>query len=217
MQIMNKSIADIRKTYAQAALLESEAASGPMEQFSRWWDQALEATIDEVNAMTLATVDERGSPDARIVLLKGVDENGFHFYTNYQSRKGQQLNANAQAALVFFWKELERQVRVRGRMERLSESESDAYFHTRPIESRLGAISSPQSKVVEGRSWLEQRYAEVQSEYAGKAPIRPAHWGGYRLIPESIEFWQGRPGRMHDRLEYKKDPSGSWLRQRLAP
>ncbi len=214
---MSTPISDIRKTYAHAELLESDAAAAPMEQFDRWWAQALEAKIEEVNAMTLATVDASGMPDARIVLLKGVDEIGFHFYSNYQSRKGMQLTNNEQACLVFFWKELERQVRVRGRMERLPETESDAYFSSRPVESRLGAIASPQSTVIEGRAWLEQRYAAVQAEYAGKEPIRPAHWGGYRLIAESVEFWQGRPGRMHDRLEYKKDPSGSWLRQRLAP
>lgn len=214
---MSHSIADIRKTYAQAELLESDAAAAPMEQFDRWWKQALEAQIDEVNAMTLATVDVSGMPDARIVLLKGVDEAGFHFYTNYQSRKGMQLSNNDQACIVFFWKELERQVRVRGRMERLPETESDAYFNSRPLESRLGAMASPQSTVIEGRDWLEQRYASLQSEFADKEPVRPAHWGGYRLIAESVEFWQGRPGRMHDRLEYKKDPSGSWLRQRLAP
>lgn len=214
---MSTPISDIRKTYAHAELLESDAAAAPMEQFDRWWAQALEAKIEEVNAMTLATVDASGMPDARIVLLKGVDEIGFHFYSNYQSRKGMQLTNNEQACLVFFWKELERQVRVRGRMERLPETESDAYFSSRPVESRLGAIASPQSTVIEDRAWLEQRYAAVQAEYAGKEPIRPAHWGGYRLIAESVEFWQGRPGRMHDRLEYKKDPSGSWLRQRLAP
>ena len=214
---MSTPISDIRKTYAHAELLESDAAAAPMEQFDRWWAQALEAKIEEVNAMTLATVDASGMPDARIVLLKGIDEIGFHFYSNYQSRKGMQLTNNEQACLVFFWKELERQVRVRGRMERLPETESDAYFSSRPVESRLGAIASPQSTVIEGRDWLEQRYAAVQAEYAGKEPIRPAHWGGYRLIAESVEFWQGRPGRMHDRLEYKKDPSGSWLRQRLAP
>jgi pyridoxamine 5'-phosphate oxidase len=214
---MSTPISDIRKTYAHAELLESDAAAAPMEQFDRWWAQALEAKIEEVNAMTLATVDASGMPDARIVLLKGVDEIGFHFYSNYQSRKGMQLTNNEQACLVFFWKELERQVRVRGRMERLPETESDAYFSSRPVESRLGAIASPQSTVIEGREWLEQRYAAVQAEYAEKEPIRPAHWGGYRLIAESVEFWQGRPGRMHDRLEYKKDPSGSWLRQRLAP
>ena len=214
---MSTPISDIRKTYAHAELLESDAAAAPMEQFDRWWAQALEAKIEEVNAMTLATVDASGMPDARIVLLKGVDEVGFHFYSNYQSRKGMQLTNNEQACLVFFWKELERQVRVRGRMERLPETESDAYFSSRPVESRLGAIASPQSTVIEGREWLEQRYAAVQAEYAGKEPIRPAHWGGYRLIAESVEFWQGRPGRMHDRIEYKKDPSGSWLRQRLAP
>lgn len=214
---MNNSIADIRKTYAQAELLESDAAAAPMEQFDRWWKQALEAKIDEVNAMTLATVDDVGMPDARIVLLKGVDEIGFHFYSNYQSRKGKQLAKNDQACLVFFWKELERQVRVRGHIERLPDSESEAYFNSRPVESRLGAIASPQSQVIEGRDWLEQRYASVQQEYSDKEPARPVHWGGYRLIAESVEFWQGRPGRMHDRLEYKKDPSGSWLRQRLAP
>ncbi len=214
---MNPSIADIRKTYAQAQLLESDTASDPMQQFDHWWTQAVEAQIDEVNAMTLATVDADGMPDARIVLLKGVDAAGFHFYTNYSSRKGKQLEVNPKASLVFFWKELERQVRVRGRMERLPAAKSDQYFHSRPIESQLGAIASPQSTVIEGRAWLEERYASIQNEYEGKDPVRPDHWGGYRLMAESVEFWQGRPGRMHDRIEYKKDPSGSWIRQRLAP
>lgn len=214
---MHDAIADIRKTYAQAQLLESETASEPMEQFGRWWNQALEAQIDEVNAMTLATVDAKGMPDARIVLLKGVDAAGFHFYTNYQSQKGIQLESNGQGALVFFWKELERQVRVRGRIERMPASESDRYFHSRPKESQLGAIASPQSSVIEGRDWLDQRYESVEQEYKEKDPVRPPHWGGFRLIADSVEFWQGRPGRMHDRIAYKKDPSGSWLRQRLAP
>jgi len=214
---MNPSIADIRKTYAQAQLLESETAADPMEQFGKWWEQAVRAEILEVNAMTLATVNADGMPDARIVLLKGMDGQGFHFYTNYQSRKGQQLEINPRAALVLFWKELERQVRIKGRMERLPDAESDAYFHSRPRESQLGAVSSPQSEIIADRSWLEERYRSVEASFEGKEITRPDHWGGYRLIPESIEFWQGRPGRMHDRLEYKKDPSGSWFRQRLAP
>ncbi len=214
---MNPSIADIRKTYAQAQLLETDTSSDPMEQFGKWWQQAVEAEILEVNAMTLATVTEEGMPDARIVLLKGMDGQGFHFYTNYQSRKGQQLEANPRAALVMFWKELERQVRIKGQIERLPEAESDAYFHSRPRESQLGAVSSPQSEIITNRSWLEERYRSVEASFEGREIVRPPHWGGYRLIPESIEFWQGRPGRMHDRLEYKKDPSGSWFRQRLAP
>lgn len=214
---MSPSIADIRKTYAQAQLLESETASDPMRQFEKWWQEALQADILEVNAMTLATVDAAGQPDARIVLLKGMDVDGFHFYTNYESRKGQQLEAHPQAALVLFWKELERQVRIKGSIERLAEAESDAYFHSRPRESQLGAVSSPQSQVITDRAWLEARYKQVADEFSGKEIERPMHWGGYRLRPESVEFWQGRPGRMHDRIEYKKDPSGSWFRQRLAP
>lgn len=214
---MNPSIADIRKTYAQAQLLESETASDPMLQFEKWWQEALQADILEVNAMTLATVDAAGQPDARIVLLKGMDVAGFHFYTNYESRKGQQLEAHPQAALVLFWKELERQVRIKGSIERLAEAESDAYFHSRPRESQLGAVSSPQSQVITDRAWLEARYKQVADEFSGKEIERPMHWGGYRLRPASVEFWQGRPGRMHDRIEYKKDPSGSWFRQRLAP
>jgi pyridoxamine 5'-phosphate oxidase len=214
---MNPSIADIRKTYAQAQLRESDTASNPMAQFTSWWEEAVRAQIDEVNAMTLATVKSDGSPDARIVLLKGVDEKGFHFFTNYQSRKGKQLQANPQAALVFFWKELERQVRIQGQIEQLPDAENDAYFHSRPRESQLGAVSSPQSTVIDSRDWLEARYKQIEAEYTEKKIDRPAHWGGYRLIPESVEFWQGRPGRMHDRIEYKKDPSGSWFRQRLAP
>lgn len=214
---MNPSIADIRKSYAQAQLLESDTAADPMEQFGKWWEQAVRAEILEVNAMTLATVTAEGMPDARIVLLKGMDEQGFHFYTNYQSRKGQQLEADPRAALVLFWKELERQVRIKGRIERLQDAESDAYFHSRPRESQLGAVSSPQSEIIANRTWLEERYRSVEGAFEGKEIVRPPHWGGYRLIPESMEFWQGRPGRMHDRLEYKKDPSGSWFRQRLAP
>ncbi|MFM7672437.1 MAG: pyridoxamine 5'-phosphate oxidase [Bacteroidota bacterium] len=214
---MNPSIADIRKTYAQSQLSESDTVSNPIEQFKKWWEEAVHAQIDEVNAMTLATIDENGMPDARIVLLKGLEENGFVFYTNYLSRKGQQLTLHPKAALVFFWKELERQVRVHGLVERIVESESDAYFHSRPRESQLGAVSSPQSQVIDDRAWLESRYQEVEASFEGKEIERPTHWGGYRLVAESVEFWQGRPGRMHDRIEYKKDPSGSWFRQRLAP
>lgn len=214
---MNSSIADIRKTYAQAQLLETDTSSDPMDQFGKWWQQAVQAEILEVNAMTLATAGADGIPDARIVLLKGVDNGGFHFYTNYQSRKGRQLEANPQAALVLFWKELERQVRIKGRVERLSDAENDAYFHSRPRESQLGAVSSPQSEVIVDRKWLEEKYRSVESSVAGEEIIRPSHWGGYKLIPESIEFWQGRPGRMHDRIQYKKDPEGSWSLQRLAP
>jgi pyridoxamine 5'-phosphate oxidase len=214
---MNTSIADIRKTYAQAQLLEAETASDPMQQFGKWWEEAIRAQIDEVNAMTLATVDPEGLPDARVVLLKGVDENSFHFFTNYQSNKGQQLTSNSNAAVVFFWKELERQVRVRGNIERLSDAENDAYFSSRPRESQLGAVSSPQSTIIENRNWLEERYNSIKATFEGKEIVRPTHWGGYRLTAHSVEFWQGRPGRMHDRIKYKKDPSGSWLRQRLAP
>ena len=213
---MSTPISDIRKTYAHAELLESDAAAAPMEQFDRWWAQALEAKIEEVNAMTLATVDASGMPDARIVLLKGVDEVGFHFYSNYQSRKGMQLTNNEQACLVFFWKELERQIRIEGVLEKVSEENSNEYFKTRPRESQIGAWASPQSTTIT-RAELEKRVEEFTKKFEGQEVPRPEHWGGFRLIPARFEFWQGRPNRLHDRIRFLLQEDYSWKIDRLSP
>jgi pyridoxamine 5'-phosphate oxidase len=186
-----------------------------VHQFTRWWDEALSAEVREANAMTLATADASGRPAARTVLLKGYDERGFVFFTNYLSRKGRELEANPQACLLFFWPELERQVRVDGTVERASEPESDEYFRTRPLASRIGAWASPQSEVIPSKAWLLARAAEMGLRH-GVAPSRPPHWGGYRLSPVAIEFWQGRPSRLHDRLLYTRSVGG-WDRVRLAP
>lgn len=209
------SIADIRQNYGKFELVESEAASNPFDQFALWFSQAVEAGVLEVNAMTLATVDAKGQPTARVVLLKGYDEQGFSFYTNYQSRKGRELEAHPQASLLFFWPTLERQVRLEGVVSKVSAAESDAYYASRPIGSRIGAWVSPQSQPV-SRETLEQRTAEL-TESLGSNPSRPPHWGGYRLAPEAIEFWQGRPSRLHDRLLYTRAANGNWERTRLAP
>lgn len=206
----------MRQEYASARLEESGANPDPLIQFAAWFDQALEAGLPEPNAMTLATASPDGRPNARVVLLKELDGKGFLFYTNYLSQKGRELAVNPHATMVFLWLELHRQVRIAGWTEKLSEAESDAYFHSRPRESQLGAIASPQSEVVPGREFLEARFAELEKKYGGKPLGRPAHWGGYRLVPESVEFWQGRPGRLHDRLLYSGKP-GSWKIQRLAP
>ncbi|RYZ16497.1 MAG: pyridoxamine 5'-phosphate oxidase, partial [Sphingobacteriales bacterium] len=195
------SIADIRKDYRLQSLNESEAGS-PLWLFGKWWKEAIAAQIDEVNAMTLATASADGVPSARIVLLKGFDEKGFVFYTNYNSFKGQQLEENPRATLVFFWKELERQVRITGVVSKTSEEESDTYYNSRPEGSRLGAWASPQSQVIENREWLEEKGREYQAKFAGQPVPRPAHWGGYRVKPVTVEFWQGRSSRLHDRLQF---------------
>ncbi|HZP86647.1 MAG TPA: pyridoxamine 5'-phosphate oxidase [Burkholderiales bacterium] len=210
------SISELRKEYAHEKLDEREVARDPMLQFSRWFEEALKADVPEPNAMTLATANAAGKPSARIVLLKGYDARGFVFFTNYESRKGRELAANAQAALLFHWIELERQVRVEGYVERVSDEESDAYYRSRPLGSRLGAWASPQSTVLPHREDLEARLAEVSARY-GDDPPRPAHWGGYRLVPQALEFWQGRPDRLHDRLHYLRQQSGEWKIERLAP
>lgn len=214
---MAGTIADIRKNYAHKKLTEKKAAANPLKQFAKWWKQALAAEIDEVNAMTLATASADGFPSARIVLLKGFDENGFSFFTNYQSYKGRQLEENPKACLVFFWKELERQVRITGLVEKLPPAVSDDYFQSRPAASQLGAITSPQSQVVTGRDWLDEKYKEIKTTYKGEKIIRPSHWGGYLVKPVIMEFWQGRPGRLHDRLQYTLQQNGEWRLERLAP
>jgi len=208
------SVADLRQVYQKSVLLESEAASAPLDQFARWFEQALAASVPEPNAMTLATADANGQPSARIVLLKGYDEQGFVFYTNYASRKGRELAERPWASLLFFWQPLERQVRIEGRVERVSAAESDVYYHSRPLGSRIGAWASRQSQPVT-RAELEAREAELRARY-GDAPPRPEHWGGYRLRPERVEFWQGRPSRLHDRLCYERQHDG-WRLTRLSP
>lgn len=200
----------------QAALDEQAAGSDPLQFFHHWFHEAVSANVHEVNAMTLATVDAAGRPHARIVLLKGADERGFSFFTNYQSAKGEEIAANPNVALLFFWKELERQVRIEGTIEKLSPEESDAYYHSRPLGSRIGAWASPQSRLIADRKILETTYQHLEAEYKDKEIPRPPHWGGYIVSPTHIEFWQGRPSRLHDRLLYIKDTT-SWKRSRLAP
>lgn len=211
-----RTLEDLRKDYRRGALDESHCAADPFAQFGRWFDEALKAELPEPNAMTLATADADGTPSARVVLLKGFDLRGFVFYTNYESRKGRALAANPKAALLFFWPELERQVRLEGAVTQLDPAESDAYFASRPLPSRLGAWASPQSQPISGKAWLVARAAEMGARY-GLSPPRPPHWGGYLLAPKSVEFWQGRPSRLHDRLHYARQPDGTWALERLAP
>ncbi len=210
------SPAELRKEYMRRGLSESELDPDPIRQFQRWFDEATSAGLIEPNAMTLATATRDGHPSARMVLLKGFDARGFVFYTNYESRKGGELEQNPQAALVFFWVELERQVRVEGRVERAAPAESDAYFASRPLGSQIGAWASAQSRVIAGREPLERRTAELEDEYAGREVPRPSQWGGYRVVPHVIEFWQGRPCRLHDRLRYRQK-DGGWIVERLSP
>lgn len=212
-------LADLRQEYARAELSRDNVADDPIEQFRDWFDEALDAEVEEPNAMTLSTATPDAAPSARIVLLKGLDERGFQFYTNYESRKGTELAQNPHVALVFWWAPLERQVRVEGQAERLPEAESTDYFHSRPRGSQMGAWASPQSQVVESREELENNLAAVEEEYEGEETIpRPSHWGGYVVRPTEIEFWQGRPNRLHDRLRYRR-PSldADWTLDRLAP
>jgi pyridoxamine 5'-phosphate oxidase len=210
------AVAGLRKDYGQASLNEDEVLEDPMLQFTRWFEQALKAQVNEPNAMNVATVDASGRPSSRILLVKQFDERGFTWYTNYDSRKAQELRANPYAALLFFWSELERQVRIEGRVETTSAEESDKYFHSRPLKSRLSAIASQQSAPIDNRAALERNYEAVAAT-AGDAPARPSNWGGFRLVPERIEFWQGRRSRFHDRIVYERQEDGSWARQRLQP
>ncbi|HEY9281804.1 MAG TPA: pyridoxamine 5'-phosphate oxidase [Eoetvoesiella sp.] len=209
------SIADLRQKYEKNVLLESSLAPTPIEQFAKWFDEALQANVIEPNAMTLATTTTDGRPSARIVLLKGFDERGLVFFTNYESRKGRELAANPYASLLFFWPVLERQVRLEGLIEKIAATESDDYFNSRPLGSRIGAWVSPQSQPITHEE-LEARTLTL-TETLGAHPPRPPHWGGYRLKPESVEFWQGRPSRLHDRLVYRLDKNQQWTSTRLAP
>lgn len=199
------------------SLSEADAAPNAMAQFEIWWKETVESEIVEPNAMTLATASADGVPTARIVLLKGFDERGFVFFTNYNSLKGEQLAENPRACLVFFWKELERQVRIMGVIEKVSAADSDEYFNSRPEGSRIGAIASPQSSVIESREWLEARVEAAAQQLTGTDIPRPGHWGGYRVRPAIIEFWQGRSNRLHDRLQYSLNEDGVWRMERLAP
>jgi pyridoxamine 5'-phosphate oxidase len=211
------AIADIRKEYKLQSLSERDVQPIPLQQFDKWWQEALASGIDEVNAMTLATASSDGIPDARIVLLKGFNQAGFVFFTNYESAKGRELLENPRACLIFFWKELERQVRIKGRISQLSDQENDEYFNSRPEGSKIGAWASPQSQVIESRNWLEQNEKKFREKFSGKKITRPPHWGGYRVEPLNIEFWQGRPGRLHDRILYSLQKKGEWKIERLAP
>ena len=211
------TLADLRREYASHALDEHDAHADPIQQFATWFDEALQSQLLDVNAMTLATASAKGEPSARTVLLKAADETGFVFYTNYDSAKGRDLAANPRASLLFYWRELERQVRINGAVTKTTADESEAYFHSRPFESQIGASISPQSRVVASRSDLEHSYAEVAAKYTGAIVPRPQNWGGYRVTPDAIEFWQGRQSRLHDRLLYTRQADGSWTRSRLAP
>ncbi len=214
---MNANVAALRKDYQFQGLSETDADRNPFKQFQVWFDQALAAQLPEPNAMTVATVTKSGKPRARVVLLKNFDERGFVFYTNYHSHKGQELADNPQAGIAFWWAELERQVRIEGRVLKVSDRESDEYFHSRPFNSRLGAWASEQSQVIESREVLEQRLQDLKTKYENQDIPRPPHWGGFRVIPTAIEFWQGRPSRLHDRLLYSLLDDGSWQIERLSP
>ena len=215
--IDNKSIASIRKVYKLQSLLEKDVDANPVRQFEKWWQQAIESSLDEVNALTLSTCSPSGKPSSRIVLLKGIHEDGFVFFTNYDSRKGREMEQNPNVSLLFFWKEMERQVRVEGNAKKVSEEESDEYFNSRPRASRIGAWSSPQSQTIEDREFLQENVLKYEKKFENTEVPRPVNWGGYIVQPRLMEFWQGRPGRLHDRLRYIQDGQNSWQIERLAP
>jgi pyridoxamine 5'-phosphate oxidase len=214
---MDTSVANLRQDYTKDGLREIDLETDPFKQFKSWFDQALNAQLPEPNAMTLATSTMEGKPSARVVLLKDFSDRGFVFYTNYHSQKGQELATNPQAALVFWWAQLERQVRIEGKVCQVSPQESDEYFHSRPTSSQLGAWVSNQSQIVSSREVLEQRQKELIVQYEGQIIPRPPHWGGFRVVPTEIEFWQGRPSRLHDRLLYRLQADNNWLIERLSP
>ena len=214
---MNRSIADLRIDYTQQTLLETDVNADPFIQFQTWFDAAVTAKLPEPNAMTIATATANGMPSARVVLLKAVDPRGFVFFTNYNSHKAQELTANPRAALVFLWTEMERQVRIQGTVEKIDPSESDEYYYSRPTGSRLGAWASEQSQVIPDRSVLENRLASLKAQHPDGDIARPEHWGGFRVIPTVVEFWQGRSSRLHDRLRYQLSETTGWAIDRLSP
>ncbi len=214
---MNRDISSIRRDYQLASLDEASSAANPMDQFEHWWEEAIKSNIDEVNAFVLSTINEKGAPASRVVLLKNFTPEGFVFYTNYESNKGKEIATNPLVAINFFWKELERQVRITGSIKKVSMQESEKYFHSRPLGSQVGAWSSPQSKVIPNRAYLEDiMNANLDKYKEGNVPL-PPHWGGYIVHPTSIEFWQGRSSRLHDRLYYTLNENHSWTKERLAP
>ena len=214
---MNADIAHLRKEYSSKSLIETDIEFDPIIQFQQWWTEAINSQIEEVNAMTVATASSDGMPAARIMLLKGFDKTGFVFFTNYKSYKAMHLEENPKACLVFFWKELERQVRITGLVKKISGKESDDYFLSRPSGSQIGAWASDQSQVIESREWLENRFLRLSEQFTHKELKRPEHWGGYKLTPVIIEFWQGRPSRLHDRIQYSLTEDGNWKIERLSP
>lgn len=217
MAIKKETIENLRQEYRSASLTEKEVAADPISQFAKWFAEALDGGLYEPNAMTLATATHDGKPSARTMLLKGFDKTGFTFYTNYLSRKGKEISKNPAACIVFFWPELERQVRIEGTLEKVSKEESEKYFQSRPKESQLGAIASQQSQVIPSRDTLENTWKELIEKFADKEVPKPAYWGGYVLKPQIVEFWQGRPGRLHDRIVYKRSDKSSWKIVRIAP
>ena len=213
-----KNIEDLRKSYHLGALDSKDLTPDPLDMFRRWWHEAIEGEIEEANAMTLATVNRKGQPSARIVLLKGLHEEGFEFFTNYESQKAKDMDDNHHVALLFFWKELERQVRIEGLVEKVSKERSEKYFQSRPRGSQIGAWSSPQTQVIPDRSVIENNLKVTDEKYAEVDPLPlPDHWGGYLVRPQQYEFWQGRPDRLHDRFRYMQQPNGLWAIDRLAP
>ncbi len=212
-----EKIENLRTDYSGTPLLENNTKADPIKQFEKWFEEAREADLPEQNAMTLATATSDGRPSARIVLLKGFSDEGFIFYTNYLSRKGKEIGKNPLGALTFFWPSMERQIRIEGTLEKVSREQSEKYFHSRPKNSQIGAIASPQSQEIDGRDALEKKWSELEAEYEGKDVPKPSFWGGYILKPRMIEFWQGRPSRLHDRILYKKTDNKNWKKVRLAP